>query len=166
MHDDVNTELNFNPSELANLTNLAIGSRKIESFCKSSNLSRSFVSKVLNCRLPAIPRKRSLYKLASASNGRVTANQLLLACGYGEETANPVSLSVEAPAPKPAMQPNAIVIISDDITEILTKIKEISEIDTTLPIVVLATKLDTLILLKQFFQSNNDINIQYALVVE
>jgi len=84
MHDDVNTELNFNPSELANLTNLAIGSRKIESFCKSSNLSRSFVSKVLNCKLPAIPRKRSLYKLASASNGRVTANQLLLACGYKE----------------------------------------------------------------------------------
>lgn len=164
MHDDVTTKLNYNPSELASLTRLAVKTNTIEDFCKISGLSRSVISKAINCSLKARPRRKTLYQIATASNGRVTINQLLVSCGYEKENTNPVNFSTEKTAPVPTVYPNATIIISDDITEILTQIKEISQIDTTFPIVVLVKKLDTLIFLKQFNQSSND--IKYALLME
>lgn len=70
---------------LSELGRQAIGTRKIESFCQTSGLSKSFVSRLVNRKLIAPPTQRSLHKFAGPAaepqNG-VTAMDMLRAAGY------------------------------------------------------------------------------------
>lgn len=58
------------------------GSKTIATLTEESNLSRSFLSKLINQNLLSVPSKRSLKSLAILSDGKITYNQLLEAAGY------------------------------------------------------------------------------------
>lgn len=75
----------YDPKRLAELARSAIGDRSVSAFCQQTNLSRSFVSRIVNAKLNSIPAKRTLARFAGAAtnpqNG-VTLKDLLIAAGY------------------------------------------------------------------------------------
>lgn len=75
--------VNYDNDLLANLGRKVIGSRKIVEFCKEVNLSSSFVSRLINGKLPNQPTKNSLYKFVAVNpqNG-ITVDDMLIAAGY------------------------------------------------------------------------------------
>jgi len=147
----------YNTSDLANLIRLAMYSHSLESFSKLSGLSTTTLFRGMRGTLATRPSKRTLCKIAAASEGRVTVNQLFLACGYSEEECLPLQ--------NLALQ-NRPVIMSDDVTEIITKIDELAKIDENQFIVVLVKKIDTILAFKQTHKSEGNLNIRFALVVE
>lgn len=82
---DASREKAFNKKLLANLGKKILNGQQVEEFCRETGLSRSFVSKLINEKLDAKPRRRSLLRMigenCSSRNG-VTAKELLLAAGY------------------------------------------------------------------------------------
>lgn len=82
---------NCNMELLAELGSKLIGKQRIDDFCKETGLSRSYVSRLLNKRLDAKPRRRSILRMfgnyANERNG-VTINDLLTAAGYDSEKGN------------------------------------------------------------------------------
>lgn len=84
--NNIQTESNqYNPSRLSELAQLAIGTRSIADFCEQTQLSKSFVSRILNAKLSGPPSKRTLCKFAgshaSPQNG-VRLEDMLVAAGY------------------------------------------------------------------------------------
>ena len=153
----------FNPSKFADLLRLVIGSRSIQDFCKDSGLSRAFVSKAINCSCSQ-PTKRSLFRILSADvKSTVTLNQLLDAAGYEPMEELPY-ITPQVKRKKTKLQPNSLVIISDNIEAICKKLTIASELEDKYPVVILAKHLDTCVSLKQIIKSYN-IDIQIALLL-
>ena len=65
------SEFKYNPSELASLTRIAIGTQKVSEFSRKSEISKSLLSRILNCVRDQPPTQRTLRRIAKASEGRV-----------------------------------------------------------------------------------------------
>ena len=67
----------------------AIGSRTQAEFARAAGISRFSLSHILSAKETRIPFRGTLVKIADASEGRVSAKELLAACGrdwgQGEE---------------------------------------------------------------------------------
>lgn len=74
----------FDPQRLAQIGRAVIGNRSIQEFCNDTSLSRSLVSRWLNCSLAAPPTIRSVLRFAG-EDARV-AREMLKACGYHDGT--------------------------------------------------------------------------------
>lgn len=88
--NDINNDIQenliqYNPYRLAELARLAIGARSISEFCDQTQLSKSFVSRILNAKLSSPPAKRTLCRFAgpqaNPENG-VRLQDMLVAAGY------------------------------------------------------------------------------------
>ena len=55
-----------------------------EKFSDASGINRTYLSQYMNMRIREAPTPSTLYKLASASKGITTYDELLLICGYNE----------------------------------------------------------------------------------
>ncbi|MCM1508640.1 MAG: hypothetical protein NC177_16140 [Ruminococcus flavefaciens] len=77
---------NYSLKELSELAKKALSGYAVNAIADTCQLSRSFVSRLLNAKLSAQPAKKSIYKLSKAKlrNG-VTLFDLLTAAGYHEE---------------------------------------------------------------------------------
>lgn len=75
----------YNPSEFSFILKKAIGKRTVKQFALETGLSRFQLSRRLTCQLATPPRKKTLHLIASAAQGGVTYDQLLLSCGYEPE---------------------------------------------------------------------------------
>jgi len=156
---------NINLAEVARITKLAIGSRSCVDFANESGLSISFISRLINCNLPSIPSRKSLLKIAVASEERVTCEQLLIAAGY-EVDDNCIEICKKGSNIVNKIN-NHIFIISDDVDEVCTQIYNLIGTSTNIiTVIVLAKKLKTLTMLQQKFQTQNNIFIQYALILD
>lgn len=78
----------FDAKRLAEQVRLAIGSRSLASFADAAGISKSYISKILNLKLPpgSPPSRKMLIKItdpqtAEPQNG-VTLSDLFLSCGY------------------------------------------------------------------------------------
>ena len=87
---DVDNSINknlikYDPVKLADLARRVIGTRSVAEFCADTKLSKSFVSRILNCKLVSAPTRRTLYRFAGINakpqNG-VTLGDMLIASGY------------------------------------------------------------------------------------
>lgn len=56
-----------------------------EKFSEASGINRTYLSKYMNMRIDEAPTPSTLYKLASASKGITTYDELLKICGYYEK---------------------------------------------------------------------------------
>lgn len=76
----------YDLKELSELAKKALSGYAVNAVADTCQLSRSFVSRLLNAKLSAQPAKKSIYKLSKAKlqNG-VTLSDLLSAAGYHEE---------------------------------------------------------------------------------
>lgn len=87
--DELKDECVWNPNLLAEFAQKCIGPRSITEFAKMSNLSSSFLSRLINGKLPARPSQRSILKLVNcAPRGVVSLSEVLNAAGYVYETSN------------------------------------------------------------------------------
>lgn len=80
-----NNLIQYDPYRLAELARLAIGTRSISDFCEQTQLSRSFVSRILNAKLSAPPAKRTLCRFAGSQadpENNISLNDMLMAAGY------------------------------------------------------------------------------------
>ena len=78
----------FDAERLAEQVRLAIGSRSLGSFADAAGISKSYISKILNLKLPpgSPPSRKMLIRItdpqtAEPQNG-VTLSDLFLSCGY------------------------------------------------------------------------------------
>lgn len=55
-----------------------------EKFSDASGINRTYLSQYMNMRIQEAPTPSTLYKLASASKGITTYDELLIICGYNE----------------------------------------------------------------------------------
>ena len=78
--------LGINFPELANLIKLAVYSNSVESFARMSGVSSAVIHRAMKQKLTSRPNAKTLCKIAEASEGRVSINQLLNACGYNEKS--------------------------------------------------------------------------------
>lgn len=81
----IKDSIEYDPNKLAELARRAIGTRSVAEFCAETDLSKSFVSRLLNAKLPNAPTRRTLYrfagKYAKPQNG-ITLGDMLNASGY------------------------------------------------------------------------------------
>jgi len=75
-------EKNFNPELLSNLITTAIGHRTQKWFAEEVGITPSHLSRILHGKYPSPPRRSSLKSIAACSEGRVSEQALLEACGY------------------------------------------------------------------------------------
>ena len=85
-------EKNYNPEVLSDLIKSAIGYRTQKWFAKETGITPAHLNRILHGKYPYPPRKSTLKSIAAASEGRVSEQALLDACGY--ETEDP-----EEPSP-------------------------------------------------------------------
>ena len=65
-------------------------------FAQKASFDRTYISKYINMKLDNPPTPKILEKIANASNGVVTYNELMIMCGYlKDETTNYINLSKE-----------------------------------------------------------------------
>ena len=166
LSNEYNTpERKFNPSEFANLVRLVIGAKTIQAFCEASGLSRSFVSRAINCKCNQ-PTKRILFKILTAANEEcpITLNQLLEVAGYEPIQELPDRNSkIKVKVHRTKL--NSFVITSDDLEDICTNLKIVSEAKYKYPVVILTKHLDTCVSLREIIKRYN-IDIQIALLLD
>ena len=72
----------FNLDEFRKLLKEAIGDSTQNNFAEMAGISSFNISRLLNNDEVSAPRKSTLLRIADASNGRVTSEQLFNSCGY------------------------------------------------------------------------------------
>lgn len=74
--------MTYDMDKFRELLKKAIGGRTQKEFAEVSGLSYFNLNRMLKNDSNGVPKRSSLEKIAEASQGRVTASQLLYACGY------------------------------------------------------------------------------------
>ena len=64
-----------------------------EEFAKASNISRTYLSQYMNLKMDEVPSIKMLEKLANASKGEITFEELLIMCDYIDKEFEPVIYS-------------------------------------------------------------------------
>lgn len=64
-----------------------------EEFAKASNISRTYLSQYMNMKIDEVPSQKMLEKLANASKGEITFEELLIMCDYTDKRFEPVLYS-------------------------------------------------------------------------
>jgi len=72
----------FDKKQFALLLKKAIGNNSIRNFASQANIDRSHLSKHLNKKFPTPYQPEKLQRIADASEGRVTYEELMMASGY------------------------------------------------------------------------------------
>lgn len=72
----------FDKEKLKNILLLAKGSRGVNQFAMQSNISRSYISELLNLKRNTPPSMNVLTKIASVSQNNITLKDLMVAAGY------------------------------------------------------------------------------------
>lgn len=65
-----------------------------EEFSKKSDIGRTYLSQYMNMKLDEPPKPKILEKLADASNNIVSYDELMLICGYYEETLETITYNI------------------------------------------------------------------------
>lgn len=84
-NDIEKNSIQYDPYRLAELARLAIGTRSISDFCEQTQLSKSFVSRILNAKLSAPPARRTLCRFAgpqATPENNISLKDMLMAAGY------------------------------------------------------------------------------------
>ena len=146
--------LGINFPELANLIKLAVYSNSVESFARMSGVSSAVIHRAMKQKLTSRPKAKTLCKIAEASEGRVSINQLLNACGYNEKNDY---------FPEVLLLNPSYVITSDDVFHIM---EQIEAFEGQQEIVVLVKDINTIVSFKQTYILDDSLNVKFALLVE
>ncbi len=77
----------FNKENFSKIINAIVSNNynnNIAEFARAVPFDRTYASKYLNKRLASAPPPRKLQKIANASKGLTTYNELMQICGYGQ----------------------------------------------------------------------------------
>lgn len=75
----------FDKNKFANILNEIVSHyQSISEFANVSTNGRSYISKYINKKITAPPSPKVLQKIANASKGLTTYNELMQICGYGQ----------------------------------------------------------------------------------